>query len=116
MFCHNSTRNGRAACVLVASISVISGPCLGQESLDRTVLPIHEQQPKAITTLDARDAKAPPRFEVKAPEGVVDPEQELCHQTWRDFGALVYVVRSRSDARAAVQDARRIVRAQLGAA
>ena len=33
------------------------------------MLPIHEPQPKTITTLDARDAKAPPRFEVKAPEG-----------------------------------------------
>jgi arylsulfatase len=37
--------------------------------LDRTVLPIHEPQPKTITTLDARDVNAPPRFEVKAPEG-----------------------------------------------
>ena len=36
--------------------------------LDRTVLPIHEPKPSTITTLDARDAKAPPRFEVKAPE------------------------------------------------
>jgi arylsulfatase len=33
------------------------------------VLPIHEPQVETITTLDARDAKAPPRFEVKAPEG-----------------------------------------------
>jgi arylsulfatase len=39
------------------------------ESIDRTVLPIHEPQVETITTLDARDAKAPPRFEVKAPEG-----------------------------------------------
>ena len=30
---------------------------------------MHEPVPEAITTLDARDAKAPPRFEVKAPEG-----------------------------------------------
>jgi len=37
--------------------------------LDRTVLPIAEPQPTAIATLDARDAKAPPRFEVKAPQG-----------------------------------------------
>jgi arylsulfatase len=37
--------------------------------LDRTVLPIHEPVLKPITTLDARDAKAPPRFEVKAPHG-----------------------------------------------
>ncbi len=35
---------------------------------DRTVLPIPEPAPVTITTLDARDAKAPPRFEVTAPE------------------------------------------------
>ncbi len=35
---------------------------------DRTVLPIPEPTFKPITTLDARDAKAPPRFEVKAPK------------------------------------------------
>jgi arylsulfatase len=38
-------------------------------NLDRSVLPIHEPQPPTITTLDARDAKAPPRFEVTAPDG-----------------------------------------------
>jgi arylsulfatase len=38
-------------------------------SLDRTVLPITEPAHKPITTLDARDAKAPSRFEVKAPQG-----------------------------------------------
>jgi arylsulfatase len=32
------------------------------------VLPVHEPAPAPITTLDARDAKAPPRFELKAPE------------------------------------------------
>jgi arylsulfatase len=37
--------------------------------LDRTVLPIHEPATKPITALDARDAMAPPRFEVKAPQG-----------------------------------------------
>jgi len=39
------------------------------DTLDRSALPIAEPKPKAITTLDARDAKAPPRFEVKAPRG-----------------------------------------------
>ena len=34
---------------------------------DRTVLPIPEPKLPPITTLDARNAKAPPRFEVKAP-------------------------------------------------
>src|SRR6266704_4762668 len=36
-------------------------------SLDRTVLPIKEPIYPESTVLDARDAKAPPRFEVKAP-------------------------------------------------
>jgi arylsulfatase A-like enzyme len=37
------------------------------DTLDRTVLPIREPKPAPITELDARNAKAPPRFEVKAP-------------------------------------------------
>jgi len=36
---------------------------------DRTVLPISEPKHTPITELDVRNAKAPPRFEVKAPEG-----------------------------------------------
>ncbi len=36
---------------------------------DRTVLPIPEPVYPHLTTLDARDAKAPPRFQVKAPDG-----------------------------------------------
>ena len=37
--------------------------------VDRTVLPIAEPTRPAITELDARNAKAPPIFEVKAPAG-----------------------------------------------
>jgi arylsulfatase A-like enzyme len=37
--------------------------------IDRTVLPIKEPVYPPITELDARAAKAPPRFEVKAPKG-----------------------------------------------
>lgn len=44
-------------------------PADAQDKLDRTVLPIAEPKLAPITTLDARDAKAPPRFEVKAPQG-----------------------------------------------
>nr|WP_218280815.1 alpha/beta fold hydrolase [Verrucomicrobium spinosum] len=40
-----------------------------QAEPDRTSLPIAEPTVKAITTLDARDAKAPPRFEIKPPAG-----------------------------------------------
>jgi arylsulfatase A-like enzyme len=39
------------------------------DKLDRTVLPIPEPKLKPITTLDVRNAKAPPRFEVKALTG-----------------------------------------------
>jgi arylsulfatase A-like enzyme len=39
------------------------------QELDRTVLPIPEPATPTITELDARNAKAPPRFEVKAPQG-----------------------------------------------
>jgi arylsulfatase A-like enzyme len=38
-------------------------------TIDRTVLPIAEPNYPHSTVLDARDAKAPPRFEVKAPVG-----------------------------------------------
>ncbi len=39
------------------------------DGLDRTVLPIPEPDYPAVTELDARNATAPPRFEVKAPKG-----------------------------------------------
>lgn len=42
-------------------------PASGPSSLDRTVLPIPEPKLASITEIDARKAKAPPRFEVKAP-------------------------------------------------
>ncbi len=46
------------------------GPGAGPpDGLDRTVLPIPEPAVDPITELDARQAKAPPRFEVKAPPG-----------------------------------------------
>ena len=68
----------RSSCLIIAA--GLLGGCQPKSSapasvppraagLDRTVLPVHEPVPEAITTLDARDAKAPPRFEVKAPEG-----------------------------------------------
>jgi hypothetical protein len=42
---------------------------LGAAAVDRTVLPLAEPTYPAITELDARNAKAPPIFEVKAPPG-----------------------------------------------
>ena len=49
--------------------STTSGAAAPAKGLDRTVLPIHEPTPAVITELDARNAKAPPRFEVKTPAG-----------------------------------------------
>jgi arylsulfatase len=58
------------------SLAVLMSWCVGSAlaqtkgaALDRTVLPIPEPKTKPITELDARKAKAPARFEVKAPRG-----------------------------------------------
>lgn len=50
-------------------------------------------------------------LEVKADEGDVDPDQENCHRIWRSFGALIFVVRSVTEARAALVSARATVAA-----
>lgn len=52
----------------VFAICISAGAGVAAE-LDRTVLPIHEPEPPVIEIEDARDAKAPPRFAVTAPEG-----------------------------------------------
>ena len=52
----------------VFSIVVLARGVVGAE-LDRTVLPIHEPEAASIEIEDAREAKAPARFAVKAPEG-----------------------------------------------
>ncbi|HEY0466269.1 MAG TPA: arylsulfatase, partial [Polyangiaceae bacterium] len=51
----------------VAGASASASPA--KAGLDRTVLPIAEPNYPHETALDARNAKAPPRFEVKAPKG-----------------------------------------------
>src|SRR5438477_9170332 len=53
---------------LVATLRLLPLP-LGAQQINRTTLPAPEPQPPTITELDARNAKAPPRFEVKAPKG-----------------------------------------------
>jgi arylsulfatase len=47
----------------------ISAMAYARGDLDRTLLPIPEPKVTPITELDARNAKSPPRFEVKAPQG-----------------------------------------------
>ena len=56
---------------LVALLTAATAaPTAGQSpGLDRTVLPIPDPQRPPITELDARNAKAPARFQVKAPAG-----------------------------------------------
>jgi arylsulfatase A-like enzyme len=54
---------------LFVSLFLLSSITLPAQELDRTVLPIHEPVAPKSTILDARDATAPPRFEVKAPKG-----------------------------------------------
>ncbi len=62
-----------AACVAVAIISfgsVAQAQSGGSPlKLDRTVLPIQEPIPPAVSVIDVRQATLPPRFEVKAPAG-----------------------------------------------
>ena len=61
-----------AALSLALGASVLTPAALTQThdvKLDRTVLPIPEPNYPRSTVLDARDAKAPPRFEIKAPAG-----------------------------------------------
>ncbi len=48
--------------------ALLAPAAIGQE-IDRTVLPILEPKAPTYTELDARNVEAPPRFEVKAPEG-----------------------------------------------
>jgi len=60
------SRAGYCSCLLA---SMMLSSAVSAQQLDRTVLPIQEPDYPPITELDARNAKAPPRFEVKAPEG-----------------------------------------------
>ena len=58
-----------AIAVLGLALTIAGPKVSAQERLDRTVLPIPEPVRPPITTLDARNAKPPARFEVKAPAG-----------------------------------------------
>ena len=71
-----SGRFAPIACLL-AFLLLILGPMPAQAQtfwnlddvpIDRTVLPLQPPYERPITTRDARDAKAPPVFEVKAPK------------------------------------------------
>ena len=55
--------------VLGLALAIVGTVASAQDKLDRTVLPIAEPKPRTYTELDARKAKPPARFEVKAPQG-----------------------------------------------
>lgn len=54
---------------LLASFSLLSVTAVAQVQLDRSTLPIKEPQRQTYKELDARNAKAPARWEVTAPKG-----------------------------------------------
>jgi len=66
-------RTGSILAAFSAVLFLVSaGPSVAQAQdlpMDRTVLPIKEPTYPPITVLDVRDAKAPPLFQVKAPQG-----------------------------------------------
>src|SRR5437773_9127585 len=59
-------KNSPVGCMLVGILSLLP-LSLSAQQIDRTVLPVKEPTYPESTVLDVRDAKAPPRFEVKAP-------------------------------------------------
>ena len=59
--------SGNLSLAVVLSALAMTLDAYAADKLDRTVLPIAEPQRLPIITLDARNVKAPPRFEVKAP-------------------------------------------------
>ena len=53
----------------IAGIIATLNAQAASKTLDRTVLPIQAPKYPAITEVDARKAKAPPRFDIEAPKG-----------------------------------------------
>lgn len=52
-----------------ATVFLAAGASVAQDAIDRSRLPIPEPTPPSYTELDARNARPPARFEVKAPAG-----------------------------------------------
>jgi arylsulfatase A-like enzyme len=58
-----------AACALACAVLMSSLGIAAETALDRTQLPVPEPKRPMYKELDVRNAKMPPRFEVKAPAG-----------------------------------------------
>ncbi|RPH53748.1 MAG: arylsulfatase, partial [Lysobacterales bacterium] len=73
LWCSVALIAGAAIGVVACRESAPPAPAAAQRraagDYDRTVLPIAEPKPPTYTELDARNAKPPARFEVKAPKG-----------------------------------------------
>ena len=61
--------NAIKTCICFALTAGCAAAAGAQTDLDRTTLPIPEPKQPMSTELDVRNATAPPRFDVKAPEG-----------------------------------------------
>ncbi len=61
--------NAIKTCICFALTAGCAAAAGAQTDLDRTTLPIPEPQPATSNVLDVRNATAPERFDVKAPEG-----------------------------------------------
>ena len=61
--------NAIKTCICFALTAGCAAAAGAQTDLDRTALPIPEPKQPMSTELDVRNATAPPRFDVKAPEG-----------------------------------------------
>ena len=67
--CQSSSAPKEAPADPAEAADTAQAPPAAAGEIDRTVLPIVPPKYPPITELDARDATAPPRFEVDAPEG-----------------------------------------------
>jgi arylsulfatase len=65
----NKDQSGVLSMMLCVALTPLAMAQISDVKIDRTVLPIAEPDYPRSTVLDARDAKPPPRFEIKAPAG-----------------------------------------------
>ena len=82
--------------LVLVSLATVYPACLAAQAtptVDRTILPIAEPPTPSITEQDARKAKAPPRFEVKAPAAapnvVIVLIDDMGFAASKTFGGLI---------------------------
>ena len=66
--------------LVMLMLNGVARPTLAQQELDRRVLPIREPKRPLYTELDVRNAKSPPRFEVKAPADAPNAPVRFAYQ------------------------------------